>query len=320
MEHKKNLPPQETAFIFPGQGSQALDMGKELAEKYPVARETFQEANSILGFPLSTLMWGEDADALNDTVNTQPALFVHSIAAWRVLNEIAPGFEPASVAGHSLGELSALVAAGALSFENGLRLVRRRGELMKRAGEIAPGGMAAILGVDIPALEKLCAEAGRGDDVVEVANDNCPGQVVISGALPALERALVLAKNAGARRAVALAVSIAAHSPLMGAIQAEFDLALVDARIREASLPVVGNVTASHLKSVAEIESDLRAQLTSRVRWTESIQTMIKNGIVTFVELGSGSVLTGLLRRIDRGVKGVSLGEPQDFERFLLEI
>ena len=234
-----------------------------------------------------------------------------------MLNEIAPGFEPASVAGHSLGELSALAAADALSFENGLRLVRRRGELMQRAGEIAPGGMAAILGLDIPTLEQLCAEASDGDDVVEVANDNCPGQVVISGAKPALERALELAKAAGARRALPLAVSIAAHSPLMSAVQAEFDQAVIDAEIREANLPVVGNVTALPLKSVAEIASDLRLQLTSRVRWTETIQVMIANGVTNFIEVGSGSVLSGLLRRIDRSVKGVSLGEPKDFKAFL---
>ncbi len=315
------LNPKEIAFIFPGQGSQALGMGKELAEEYDIARQIFEEADSILGFSLSSLVWGDDADALNDTANTQPALFVHSFAAWRVLGEIAPGFQPASVAGHSLGELSALAAAGALNFEDGLRLVRRRGELMQRAGELAPGGMAAILGLDIPTLEKICTDASNGDNVVEVANDNCPGQVVISGAQPALERALELAKDAGARRAVPLAVSIAAHSPLMGVVQAEFVQALADANIREASLPVVGNVTASPLKSVADIQADLRAQLTSRVRWTESVQFLLAQGVTTFLEVGSGNVLSGLLRRIDREAKGVPLGTPQNFnevvERFL---
>ena len=306
------LNPQETAFLFPGQGSQALGMGKELANAYAVARETFEEADDILGFSLSAIMWGEDEDSLNDTLNTQPALFVHSFAAWRVFNEYAPEFRPATVAGHSLGELSALAVAGAISFEQGLRLVRRRGELMQRAGEIAPGGMAAILGLDIPNLEKVCADASAGDDVVEVANDNCPGQVVISGAKPALERALALATEAGARRAVPLAVSIAAHSPLMAVVQTEFAAAVADAKITESGIPVVGNVTASELKTVAEIEADLRAQLTSRVRWTESVQSMLARGITTFVEVGSGNVLSGLLRRIDRGTKGIPFGTPDD--------
>ncbi len=312
-----NLNPQETAFLFPGQGSQALGMGKELAEKYPAARQTFEEADEVLGFSLSSIMWGEDTDLLNDTVNTQPALFVHSFAAWRVFSEIAPGFQPATVAGHSLGELSALAVAGAFDFEAGLRLVRKRGELMQRAGEIAPGGMAAILGLDIPVLEKLCAEASNGDDVVEVANDNCPGQVVISGAEPALARALDLATAAGARRAVPLAVSIAAHSPLMGVVQTEFAEAVAAVQITEPSIPVVGNVTASTLKTVAEIESDLRAQLTSRVRWTESVQAMLASGVTSFVEVGSGNVLSGLLRRIERGTKGIPFGTPADIEKLL---
>ena len=176
------LEPKTTAFVFPGQGSQSVGMGRDLADKYPLAKQTFEEADDILGISLSRLMWdGPDVD-LNDTVNTQPALYVHSIAAQRVFSHLYPDFMPASVAGHSLGELSALTAAGALPFADGLRLVRTRGELMKRAGEQSPGSMAAILGLDISVLETVCADASTPDEIVQVANDNCPGQVVISGA------------------------------------------------------------------------------------------------------------------------------------------
>ncbi len=310
-----NLTPQKTAFLFPGQGSQILGMGRELALAYPIARETFEEADQILGFSLSKIM-RDDKDALNDTVNTQPALFVHSVASLRVFKRNMPEFEPACLSGHSLGEITALCAARAISFRDGLKLVRRRGELMRRAGEVAPGGMVAILGLSIPELEKICIEASQADEVIQVANDNCPGQVVISGAEPALRRALELAKNAGARRAIPLAVSIAPHSMLMNAIKRDFANSLADVDIREASLPVVGNVGAQPLSSVAEIESDLRAQLTSRVRWTESVRYMISQGVEVFLEFGSRNVLTGLLRRIDRSVKGIALGEAKDFVKF----
>ena len=166
---------KSTAFVFPGQGSQSVGMGRDLASEYPQAKQTFEEADDILGFALSRLMWEGPETDLNETVNTQPALFVHSMAAHRVFSHLFPAFKPASVAGHSLGELSALSAAGALSFADGLRLVRTRGELMKRAGELSPGGMAAILGLDIPALEKVCTEASTADEIVQVANDNCSG-------------------------------------------------------------------------------------------------------------------------------------------------
>jgi [acyl-carrier-protein] S-malonyltransferase len=304
---------QSTAFLFPGQGSQAVGMGKELAEQYPAARETFDEADSILDFSFSNLMWNGPADQLNETVNTQPALYVHSIAAWRTFTTLYPDARPSTVAGHSLGELSALTASGALSFGDGLRLVRRRGELMKRAGELNPGGMAAVLGVDIPTLDRVCAEASTGEEVVQVANDNCPGQVVISGHKTALERAMAGARAAGAKRALPLAVSIAAHSPLMESIQAEWDAA-VDARaIGTPLIPVVGNVHASPMLSADELRADIKSQMQSRVRWTESVQHMIGNGIDTFVEVGSGDVLLGLVKRIDPGTNRFTLGSPQDF-------
>ncbi|MFZ5877741.1 MAG: ACP S-malonyltransferase [Chloroflexota bacterium] len=309
-----NLNPKTTAFVFPGQGSQAVGMGRDLAQAYPIARQTFEEADTLLGFSLSQLMWDGPAEELNETVNTQPALYVHSIAALRVFSQLYPDFVPAAVAGHSLGELSALTAAGALPFADGLQLVRRRGELMKYAGEIAPGGMAAVLNLDIPALEAVCAQASSEAEIVQVANDNCPGQVVISGAKAAVERAIAGAKAAGAKRAIPLAVSIAAHSPLMAPIQADFEAAVRAAPMGAARILVISNVKAEPITSAEQLRWDLVAQHTSRVRWTESVQYLIGQGIQSFVELGSGNVLLGLIRRIDSSVEGVAFGTPTDAE------
>lgn len=307
------LNPQTTAFIFPGQGSQTIGMGKDLAEQYPIAKQTFEEADSILGFAISKLIWdGPDSD-LNDTVNTQPALYVHSLAAFRVFSHLYPDLKPASLAGHSLGELSALAASGALSFEDGLRLVRRRGELMKRAGELAPGSMAAILGLDIPALDKVCVESSTSEELVQVANDNCPGQVVISGAKPAVERAMAAAKTAGAKRALPLAVSIAAHSPLMASIQDEWNDVVASANFSSLQITVIGNVHAAPLADENTARADIIAQMQSRVRWTESVKYMVSKDINTFVEVGTGAVLGGLVKRIAEGMTILSLGTSQDF-------
>jgi [acyl-carrier-protein] S-malonyltransferase len=313
------LDPKTTAFIFPGQGSQSVGMGSDLADHYPLAKQTFEEADAILGYALSRLMWvGPEAD-LNDTLKTQPALYLHSVAALRVFAHLYPGFQPATVAGHSLGELSALTASGALPFSEGLQLVRTRGELMKRAGEISPGGMAAILGLDILTLEKVCAEASTENEIVQVANDNCPGQVVISGAKAAVERAIAGAKAAGAKRGIALAVSIAAHSPLMSSIQAEWDGAVDSCSMTDPAIPVVGNVHAQPMQTIDELRADIKAQMGSRVRWTESVQAMLKSGTQAFVEVGSGNVLLGLIRRIAQppsegsAVSGYPLGTLDDF-------
>ena len=316
-----NLDPQTTAFIFPGQGSQAVGMGSELALQFSDAKDIFDEADSILGFSLSKLMWAGPDTELNETVNTQPALYIHSIAAWSTFTRLYPDpstgsgqrFRPVAVAGHSLGELSALTASGALPFSDGLKLVRTRGELMKRAGLLNPGGMAAILGVDIPTLDQVCAEASTGAEIVQVANDNCPGQVVISGHKTALERAIAGAKAAGAKRALPLPVSIAAHSPLMDSIQSEWNAAVDACAMSDPSIPVISNVHAKAMTVADELRADIKAQMQSRVRWTESVQMMLRSGIQTYVEVGSGEVLLGLIKRIDPSALRVALGSPKDF-------
>ena len=304
-----------TAFIFPGQGAQNIGMGKDLAQPFPIANELFQRSDEILGFSLSKTMWGESSEDLNDTINTQPALYAHSIASLLVFQDLYPDFRPKFVAGHSMGEISALTASGALPFEQGLRLVRNRGELMKQAGKASQGSMAAILGLDIPTVEQLCIDASLEGEAVQLANDNCPGQIVVSGSKSAVERLLPMAKEAGAKRAIPLAVSIAAHSELMRHAQADFSKAIENTRISTPNISTVGNVSAKPLTTISEIQSDLQAQLTSRVRWTESVEYMLEQGVDTFLELGSKDVLCGLIRRIDRETIRIPLGTPENFEK-----
>ena len=307
-----------TAWLFPGQGSQKTGMGQALTQAYPQAAAVFAQADEILGYALSNICWHEPEAVLNETLHTQPALLTHSVAVLRVLDEQFPNFKPKMVAGHSLGEISALVAAGALAFEDALRLVQVRAESMQYAGEVHAGGMSAVLGLPIDAVEAACKAASqtvKGD--VWVANDNCPGQVVISGDDDALEEVQPRLQEAGARRVLRLAVSIAAHSPLMGPAQERFNAAVASTPFRAPDIEVVGNVSASPLFSIDEIARDLQAQLNSRVRWTESIQHMGEAGINTFVELGSGSVLVGLVRRILPESQGIPLDSPESIQSHL---
>jgi [acyl-carrier-protein] S-malonyltransferase len=283
-------------------------MAQDFVETYPVARETFEEADSIFGFALSKLCFEGPEEELNDTINTQPALYVSGIAILRVLQREFPDAKPAFVAGHSLGELTALAGAGAMSFEDGLRLVRERGRLMKEAGVKSPGAMAALLGLDADAVHELCAKAAeQTGGVLVLANDNCPGQIVISGDDSTLEKGLELAKEAGAKRAVKLAVSIAAHSPLMESASQDFRKALDATTFLTPQMPVYANVTAAPLTSVEAIRDELGNQLIHSVRWTESVTAMIGAGAQRFIELGPKDVLSGLLKRIDRNALAISL-------------
>lgn len=310
------IKPDHTAFLFPGQGSQFVGMGRELAASNPIAKATFEEANSLLGYPLSDLCWNGPEDKLNETEYTQPALLTHAVAVLRAVQNQLPDLRPTATAGHSLGQFSALVAANAMSFSDALYAVRERGLAMKEAGEIQSGGMAAVLGLDLAAVETVCTEtSAQTSGGVWIANDNCPGQVVISGHDDALQTATQLLKDAGARKVVHLAVSIAAHSPLMETARKRLNEALESVVVQDPSVQIIGNVGATALASRDAIVHDLQEQLTSRVRWTESIQAMLSAGIDTFLEIGSGSVLTGLLRRIQRSATGIPIDASETWEQ-----
>ena len=282
-----------TAYVFPGQGSQYVGMGKDLFAQHEPSRALKEEADRLLGFSLSTICFEGPEDALRQTKNTQPAIFLHSVALFR-----ATGGRPAMVAGHSLGEYSALVAAGSLAFPDALRLVRLRGELMQKAGEEHPGTMAAVVGLTPGAVEELCSEASAAG-VVQPANFNSPGQIVISGSVAGVRRAMELAKGRGAKMVKELVVSGAFHSPLMAGAQEGLRAALAGAPVLDARIPVYANVTAEPVHDAAAIRDLLHRQLTSPVRWEESVHHMVRDGATAFTEVGPGKVLQGLIRRCE---------------------
>lgn len=291
------------AYVFPGQGAQFSGMGLDLYENSPLAQEYFERANDILGFSITDIMFEGTAEQLKETKVTQPAIFLHSVILAKVLGD---SFQPEMVAGHSLGELSALVANNVLSFEDGLKLVSKRALAMQKACETMPSTMAAVLGLEDHVVEETCEEV---DGVVVAANYNCPGQLVISGEISAVENACEVLTNKGARRALLLPVGGAFHSPMMEPAREELAAAIEATEFRNPTCPVYQNVTASAVMNPDEIKKNLMIQLTAPVRWTQSIQAMIADGATEFIEVGPGKVLQGLMRKIDRSVtaSGASL-------------
>jgi [acyl-carrier-protein] S-malonyltransferase len=293
-------------------------MGADFAASYPVARQTFDQADDLLGFSLSSLCFEGPEDELNQTLNTQPALYVCSIATLRVLQQEHPEAVAGFAAGHSFGEITALTASGSLTFEDGLRLTRERGRVMTEAGRQKPGAMAALLGLDVEPVRDLCARASQQTGgILVLANDNCPGQIVISGDSETLEVGMALAKEVGVKRAVKLAVSIASHSPLMSQAAELFRAALANTTFQTPDIPVYGNVEAAPLGDADQIRHELEVQLIRPVRWTESVQAMIDAGAERFVEIGPKDVLSGMLKRIDSSKPSVQLNSVDNLRQFV---
>lgn len=286
----------KTAYVFPGQGAQFVGMGKDLYEQHEQAKALFESANDILGFRITDLMFGGTEEDLKQTKVTQPAIFLHSVILAKMLGD---RFKPAMVAGHSLGEFSALVAAGALSFENGLDLVAKRANAMQKATESQPGAMAAILALSDVVVEEICAEI---DDVVVPANYNCPGQLVISGSIAGVDAACEKLLEAGAKRALKLNVGGAFHSPLMESAKQELQAAIEGVDIHVPICPVYQNVDAIPYQEPTVIKENLIAQLTGAVRWTQTMETMLRDGATQFIEVGPGNVLQGLVKKVNRQI------------------
>ena len=291
------------AFLFPGQGSQAVGMGRDLCAESQAARTVFEEANEVLGFNLSRLCFEGPEDELRQTVNAQPAILAVSVAYLRaspVLGDLAPSY----VAGHSLGEYTALAAAGVLTFPQALLLARERGRLMHQAGQQNAGGMIAILGLDEATIDHICRRSG-----IQIANFNCPGQVVVSGPIDGLTKATQMAKEAGSPRLVPLQVSGAFHTPLMAPAVAGMNQAMSRLEFNDARVPILANTTAQPLTSARDVKEELLRQLCNCVHWQQSVDFMIGQGISTFIEVGPGQVLTGLVKRISRDVQTTSLDD-----------
>ena len=302
------------AVLFPGQGSQEVGMGRELAEAESAAARVFALANEIVGYDLARLCFEGPREALDDTATTQPALFATSLACFEAFLERGGDPVPHLAAGHSVGEYAALVAAGALDFEDGLRLVEERGRAMKAAGDSRPGGMAAILGLEDAAIERIVQETDPDGDSLAVANYNSPGQVVISGAKDEVDRASALASERGATRVVPLAVSVAAHSPLMEGALDSLRLAIEETTLTPAAIPVIGNITGEAILEAEEIREELAAQLTHSVQWTWTVERILQEGVRTFVEIGPGRVLSGLVQRTDREARTLQVSDPPSLE------
>ncbi|MFS4455853.1 ACP S-malonyltransferase [Maribacter sp. 2304DJ31-5] len=285
------------AYVFPGQGAQFVGMGSDLFEKFPMAKDLFQQANDLLGFSITDIMFNGTAEGLKETKVTQPAIFLHSVILSKVMGS---DFKPDMVAGHSLGEFSALVANNTLSFEDGLKLVSQRALAMQGACETIPGTMAAVLGLDDGVVEKVCEETSG---IVVPANYNCPGQLVISGEVEAINVACSKMKEAGARRALVLPVGGAFHSPLMEPAREELATAIENTSFTEPSCSVYQNVSANAVNNASEVKKNLMLQLTAPVKWTQSIQNMVKDGATLFTEIGPGRVLQGLVKKIDSSVE-----------------